>query len=187
MAQNLYYLGGYSGALMPASLATIVGLFLLGRPPAILWRVRAVVVDAVYRVLRRWAWTHIRNEGSVVVAPRIADSDAAPAIVLKDGIARVVAALFHSFPCSVLARLVGLPMSSVAAPLIRCGFAMEATATARIASLKPASSNYYGAAAVALTAPRVMFAHCVGVGSNHQPAVSVSDSVLQHESILAHG
>jgi hypothetical protein len=81
--------------------ARVAGLFFLGRPTAILRRVRTVVVDA----LNRLAWLtrpHVEIERHEVVKPTFAHGDPAPAVVGVRLVFRVVAALLNAAPALVL-------------------------------------------------------------------------------------
>lgn len=69
-------------------------------PAAVVWRVRTVVVNAVNRVSRRWAWPHVSQKCSKV-KPLIADANAAPSI---ESTCRIGASLFHAYPSLILRR-----------------------------------------------------------------------------------
>ena len=62
------------------SIATVARLLRLSGPAAVLRRVRAVVVDPVYRVFRGWFAAHVRQERREVIAPSVTHADTAPSI-----------------------------------------------------------------------------------------------------------
>ena len=71
-------------------------------PSAILWRIRAVVVNAIKRVCGRWAWPHVGIECGEVMKPPTADANAASTIaaVLRFSFSR--ASSLHTPPNPVL-------------------------------------------------------------------------------------
>ena len=81
-------------------------LLLLGArgPTAILLAVRAVVVDAIKGVIRRWPWAHVGEERGEIVAPFVAHGDPTSAPLGVAQTLRVVAALFHGVPNAVFRR-----------------------------------------------------------------------------------
>ena len=133
---------------------TIAGLFSSGRPSAILWRIRAVVVDAIKRVLLRWSATNVYEKRLVGLSPPIAHHNSAPAIPCEAAVTGVVASGLHSLPNLILGR--GLAERALAMSLIRAcltvlrfGTATRLNATtAKVSGLSEARS-----AAVATAQP----------------------------------
>ena len=74
------------------------------RPAAVVWRVVAIVIFAIYRVTRRWSRTHIGQKVLKRIQPSVADGDSSTAIARKLWISRVVAADFHFAPRLVFRR-----------------------------------------------------------------------------------
>lgn len=62
--------------------APVVGLFDGGRPAAVIGAVALVVVDSIDGVIFARPWSHVREKGREV-APSVAHSDTASAVVLK--------------------------------------------------------------------------------------------------------
>lgn len=79
---------------VPAFVALLLGAC---RPSAILWRVWAVVVDAVQRVIQGRAPSHVRQE-ALVACPLVAYGDASAAVILVAGKPWVCATPDHAAP-----------------------------------------------------------------------------------------
>jgi hypothetical protein len=84
-----------------ATCAAITGLFLAGGPSAIFWRVIAVVVDTLHRILNRGAWSHVSIECLKRIKPlwTYGYSTASVVWVILDG--RIKAPILHGSPCTV--------------------------------------------------------------------------------------
>lgn len=95
----------FNRSLVPPSRPSVVGLFGIRRPLAVVRRVWAVVVDAFEAVVRPRPRTHVSKECCKAVLPPIAYSNPAPSISLKGAVLGVIAALFHSHPCVVFGRV----------------------------------------------------------------------------------
>jgi len=80
--------------------ASVVALFLLSRPAAILGRIWTVIVDTFKTLLRR-AWPHIGEEGDEVVFPTIAHRDSSSPIPFEMVPGGIVATLLRSGPCAI--------------------------------------------------------------------------------------
>lgn len=74
------------------------------RPSTVGRFVMAVVVDAIQRVFRSGTWPHIGVERGERVPPSFAHCNSATAVIMKSGIARITAALFHGRPDVVFRR-----------------------------------------------------------------------------------
>jgi hypothetical protein len=73
-------------------------LFDRSSPSAIFWRVWAVVINAINRVLGRRTTPHVRQEGVIRVAPSVAHMNAAASIAVIVDMARAGASGLHSLP-----------------------------------------------------------------------------------------
>lgn len=82
-------------------------------PAAILWRVRAIVVDAIDGVFRGWTWPHIGQKRCELVAPSVAHGDAASAPVLVSGVGQIEASAAEVAPCLVFNRRAATPLVPV--------------------------------------------------------------------------
>lgn len=135
------------------SWARVVALFQNCCPPAIVRRVRAVVVDAVELVLRCWAWPHVGKECGEIIAPTLTHGNATSAPIWVSAVRRVVAASAHVAPRLVFRRSAASRLVAVDGASTPSGFADQTTATARCASQKMVESNLFGAPTVAPTVP----------------------------------
>lgn len=75
------------------------------RPPAVIWRVRSVVVDAIDGVCWRGARPNVRQKGGKIVPPSLAHNNPAATVIRVIPCPRVVAAVLHLAPRAVLRRL----------------------------------------------------------------------------------
>lgn len=112
--------------------ATVRGLLKRCGPSAVLWRVIAVVVDAIKREAV-WPLAHVRQEGAEVVQPAFAHPNAAPAVGVPAFRFRIRAALLRRFPDRVF-RQIDLPVA-------RHTFKPEAAAASCIASLERVNAD----------------------------------------------
>lgn len=81
--------------------ACVAALLMAQRPRAVVFRVGAVVVQALKRVFLGWSWSHIAEEGGKAGDPLIAHGNASTAIVSILGEVWVAASGFHGRPDSV--------------------------------------------------------------------------------------
>lgn len=81
--------------------AFVLALFAACRPSTVRGRVRAVIVDALKRVVATRRVAHILIERFKRVSPTLADVNSATAVPLVTPIRRVVATLSHCHPCDV--------------------------------------------------------------------------------------
>lgn len=81
------------------SLASVVSLLFSRRPPAIVWRVWPVIIDAVDGEFK-WSWPHI-GQKVLERQPSITDDYSTPAVVKELWMARIGAAVFHLCPSMV--------------------------------------------------------------------------------------
>ncbi len=77
------------------------GLFKWCCPVAILRFIIAVIVDSVDLVSERWWIAHVRNKIQEVVAPSLANRNAAASIAWEAFHFRIVTAAYHSLPSNV--------------------------------------------------------------------------------------
>jgi hypothetical protein len=82
----------------------VASLFLRCRPATICGTVRAVVVNAVNRVVWRRAAPHVGDEGFVRMSPAVTDDNTARPVVLESNVLRIAASGFHPFPDFILRR-----------------------------------------------------------------------------------
>ena len=150
----------------------VSALLALGCPSAIARLVVTVVVNAVYRVLSRWPRPHVGQE-VLKLLPALTDSNAAPAVVRVLVAFGVVAALTHSVPGVVFVGIVAAMLGFV----LNSNFALETSATARVANAQVPSIYDSSLAAVALAKP--VFAP--GVFKNNQTPNAESGNVFYVE------
>lgn len=136
--------------------AFIDGLLGERGPDAVLRRVRAVVVFAFERVIRRRPPAHIRDEHCEVIAPLVAHADAALPVTCKPLRLRIMAAILSGFPYGVFGR--------VAETVCADSLQSEAAAACRIGLLKRRRSDASLISAVAPAQPRAVAAN-IAVGA----------------------
>jgi hypothetical protein len=73
-------------------------LFELCRPTAVVRTIGTSVVNALNRVMQRWTSSHVGNECWKRCAPRRADYNPAPAVILEATMRRAVATALHAYP-----------------------------------------------------------------------------------------
>jgi hypothetical protein len=83
---------------------SIVGLLFLRRPAAIFWAVVPIVIDAINRMFKRWARTHVAIEVFERISPTIANGYSTTPVSRKLAALRVVASLLHCSPNVVFSR-----------------------------------------------------------------------------------
>lgn len=109
--------------LNPPQSASVVCLFVQGRPSAIFSTIRSVVVNAFNGAVL-WPWTHIAKERREVIAPVVANVDASPTVSGVVLPLLVIAAVFDSRPRFVLSRA-----AATVAQCFDCGCFSTDTAT----------------------------------------------------------
>lgn len=126
--------------------AAISSLLRSRRPSAIIGRVRTIVIDAVKRVLQRWARSHVIVEVEKIVLPALAHRDSSTS-VKREGLRSRVFASISSFSPNVVFSLVR--QASLRRGLIDTMTAATFRATV---SERPSSTDYTRAA-IAATNP----------------------------------
>lgn len=164
----------------------VSGLLLLGRPPAILGRVTAIVVDPINGVTRRGALSHIRQKTSVI-APLIAHDDAAAAVISEILTARIGAALEHAGPYPVCRA-----DAAYCVAVLALNFSAQATTRPDITPLQVATVGDSSAATRASADPinnprRVAFSPADYGQSSEHHACKVVNRRPHNHSIIARG
>ncbi len=111
------------------AVAPISHLFGARGPCAVLWRVAAVVVDALQHVSGRGFWSHVSTESLETTQPSVADSDSATTVVVERFRIRVQTAVFHLLPRGVFAGMFSSVMTS-------CSFGLTHTSLYQSANLR---------------------------------------------------
>lgn len=93
--------------------APVPSLLALVSPAAIIWRIRAVVVNAVDRVCWGWPWAHVGQERRKVAEPASTYEDPASSVGWKFRVVAPQAARLHSVPCPIFGRLASSPCVAV--------------------------------------------------------------------------
>jgi hypothetical protein len=143
-----------SHTLGALSVTALVAL-LLGarRPSAIIWRIGAVIVAAIYRVMTRWSAPHVGKEVFVRLAPTITHRDsAAPIRCVPIGVG-VIAPLEQATPRLKLWRPSPTAGFTVSSQHGANDFSLIATATDGPAALQQGSHDDALRPAVASAAP----------------------------------
>ena len=103
-SQPLSQRASFATIFDPATTPIVVHLLNLEHPSAVLRRVLAVVVKTFNRMLGGRAWPDVSKKRCEVIAPVVADGNAAATVMTKRRSLRVQAPLFHIDPCLVLGR-----------------------------------------------------------------------------------
>ena len=142
-----------------AILPSIRHLLLWCFPSTIVWRVRAVVIDATKRVAQRWAQSHVRQEVRKTVDPSVADCDSSTTVVTEVMAAGVVAPRLHSHPRVVLGHLSPTTSESVRHEIALRQLAFQAaTAFSVSGSQRTRRNSQRGAARTAALPKGIPFA-----------------------------
>lgn len=91
----------------------IITLFFLRSPSAIVWRVIAIVINAVYRVGSRRSAPHVSEKSSIVVTPLPAHTNPPPPVVLVAGVCRTRCSPLNPLPRLILRRFVAFAVRSI--------------------------------------------------------------------------
>lgn len=160
--------------------SVVVALNLMRGPAAILWRVRAIIVDTIDFVKLGWSRTHVGVESFERVPPHT-DLDAASPIVPVDIEIRVDASLPHAMPNTVL----GGPGHSVffarhASELLYVG-GLPTSARLRMPRSEMVTSRNRCIPAIAQASP---FARLVSFLNHGEIAETLSGKVRFHGGIV---
>lgn len=128
---------------------SIVCLFGICRPSAIVRRIAQIVVDAIYAVLCPRTRPHIYHELLKVVTPLMTNANATSAILIKVALVRIFAARYHRLPNSIFARAAGAMRPSRSPQL----FSMQTPTTSRGSVPQIAARRNYVIPALAPTKP----------------------------------
>jgi len=101
----------------------ILPLLLSGRPSTIAGFVVATIVDAVNRISRSWAWSHIFKKRREIMQPSVADNNAPATVIRPIGRSSVVTSPFHIFPRHIF----GCALCSMFEESSPCQFFLETT------------------------------------------------------------
>lgn len=132
-------------------MSTVLSLFGRGCPPAIVRRVRTVVINAVNRMIRRGLTAHILKEGRVVPSPSGADCDASPCVTRRILCARAAGSINQVAPRGILGR--HWPALAVLCERSLGTLTDEATARLRIAVTQGHRPDGFGVTTVANANP----------------------------------
>ncbi len=157
--------------------ARIVRLFYMVRPSAVLGRVRTVIVDAVDRVLLRWASPHVFEERREVVAPTVTHPYSAASIIGELVVLRVVAAVFYSLPCRVFFRWISIETVAVGARSLRDLFTAKTATTARLSTSQTTQQHGRYATTGTLAAPITGWTGTWHALDSGEPAESMASQV----------
>lgn len=113
----------------PMSIALVACLLGPRRPIAILRSIRAIIVSALNRMLRRGAWTHIRQKCGKIVPPAAANSNSTSAITREAFCICVVTAPLHRLPNLIFRRRLSVQYGSMFQMYRMPFFGVQAPAT----------------------------------------------------------
>lgn len=80
--------------------ASVLTILAARRPPAILWRVVTIIVDAI-KFMFQWPEPHVRHESPERYFPSSAYANPTAAVILVSLVVAVIAALFHRAPNAI--------------------------------------------------------------------------------------
>lgn len=169
----------------PNNSRPIAPLLTDGSPSAIAWRVWAIVINSINRVLTRWFHAHIFDE-IVKLHPAIHNVDTASPVFMETLVPRTCAAFYHANPATILGRPDITP--PYAMPVGSGSFAralsLKATAAFRVAGLQRAPVNSQLCATVAPTQPACHFRHDIRGSAKHDEPTEPLPRLINQRSAL---
>ena len=147
--------------------AGIPGLFLLGRPSAVLRLIVSVIINAVNAMLGRRPRAHVGEERLERISPALADADTAMAVPLVRRVVGVITAAFHPCPRAVLWTRPATRRMTVAGAHV----SVEASTTAAHACLEAlVEDKSLGAAGTAAEPLRTVAVRHAGISEHCPPS-----------------
>jgi hypothetical protein len=134
------------------SFSLVEGLHAPCRPTAIVWRIRAVIIDTIYRIAGRWSFAHIRIERGKGF-PSFTYFDAAASVVFIRWIVWIKASLSQAKPSVVKFMLLHAKSHSMNAVAINKSFSLDAPARLRFAAQQMCCKSDAVSSANAATEP----------------------------------
>lgn len=113
-------------------IASVVRLLEFGCPAAVLWGIRAVVVNALNRVFVRWAPSHVGDE-IIKRLPSVAHGYAASTVVLVSLVVWFPTSLAHNLPDAILRALAVAVCAVSLSRASACSLAIKASTTGGVA------------------------------------------------------
>lgn len=153
----------------------IAGLLLPSGPTAISRLIVSVIVDAVYRIVRTWAWPHIGIKSLNVMQPTITYHNATSAIMTIVLMFGVAAAGYQRGPSSIF-RAVRPAMLKVHSSQ---GFTSLAAAVGRFAAQKMGGANTTFCPAGAFAGPISFLVACASELKNSPMTKSLISKVMR--------
>lgn len=130
---------------------TIMNLLQWGSPTTILWRVRAVIINAVNAVLRRWLLPHIGQECLIRLQPSLVNGDSATTIARIFRRVWVQAARPHGFPRPIFRRVLVVSARAMCRQRLLRSIAAKTATAHGVAEIQRRNSRCANAAADAAT------------------------------------
>jgi hypothetical protein len=129
--------------------ALIAGLLCSRRPAHVTGLIASVIVDTINRERCRWAVAYVSKKGLEIVAPFVADMDAARAVIPKKLVGWSVTPAFHMLPDSIFGRMA----QAVRHAVLSGSVSLATTATGRMAGHQIAGKDFSFNAARASAVP----------------------------------
>lgn len=142
----------------------IIRLLLLRRPSHIARLVMSVVIDAIYRMLHRWAQANMCQKRGKRMSPQQTDTNTSAAIVFETDIGRLCTAFFYTFPTAIFGRIVATVREMSDSRI----FPLPTSARLTITSAQVATGDSLKGSAVALAPPFVVTCRRFAVWGNHE-------------------
>lgn len=132
--------------------ALVARLLAVCRPAHVAWFVMAVVIDAIKGMPQRWARPHVAQEHREV-APRVADTDAAPAVVGVVAVTGRRAAAANVRPRLVFARARAAWGAAVGALSLGRTLSVQTSTARGVAALETRKHHDGARSAIAVAGP----------------------------------
>lgn len=158
---------------IPDCYASVPHVFRACCPPAIVWRVTAIVVDAVNLMIGGWARAHVRIKVVKRVQPTLADDDPPPPVAGELAMGGGVTAPLHGRPSMPLRR----PEHAVLYAALPVAINNQAAARARLPRLQTYPVNKMFTAALAAAVPARLFPSIRPSPHDSQSAEDPADKV----------
>lgn len=159
--------------------SSIAKLFRTCGPSTIIWRIRAIVVDPIKRMLGRWSRPHVSVEVLESI-PSVANNNSTPSPVVIVPKARIIAALFHVSPDAVFCCLVHIMRFDS----IRRNFFLQASTAFRVSSNEVLRLNDNLCSAIAKTIPVGQTGLAMREGNYLKP-IEAQSRVVFHDVIVS--
>ena len=176
-------------SFVPTPCSPIAVLFGRSRPPAIVWRIWTIVIDAIQRILPVWSAPHVIEKCGEGAEPSFADSNPAPSPTLIVAAARISATTNHIPPnAQFWTNDIAASLTVRCAPLRKLLLAKAAAATS-VARAEGINRKDANVSAVTLAAPGSASVAARSFVENDEPSEPLAEKVKLggHQVVLLSG